>query len=127
VSQTKGKKVAVPVNDQGLESKVAPVFGRATYFCIYDLETGKTEYVENAGAISQGGAGIKAAQCVVDAGASLLFTPQCGDNAAEVIRSAEIEMYQSVEGTVEENIKNYQAGKLALLESTHAGFHHGEK
>jgi predicted Fe-Mo cluster-binding NifX family protein len=78
--------------------------------------------------MSQGGAGIKAAQTVVDLGAEVLITPRLGENAAEVLRAAGIRLYASVEGTAFTNISRMMKGELETLEEVHPGFHgHGEK
>lgn len=116
--------IAIPVNNKSAAADVAASFGRTQYFLIYDTETNSSEYLDNSAASSQGGAGIKAAQCVVDSGAVIVIAPQCGENAANVLKAATIKLYKSVPGTALENLAAFAAGSLALLEEFHAGFHH---
>jgi len=121
-------KIAVPVNDKTVETSVCPSFGRTPYFLIYDTDSGESCFIDNSAAASQGGAGIKAAQVIVDNSANMLLTPRCGENAAEVIKAAGIGIYKTVNATAMDNINMFNAGKLETLTDIHAGFHnHGEK
>ena len=117
-------KIAIPVDQQSLESNVAANFGRAANFLFFDTESKVVEYIDNSAVMSQGGAGIKAAQSVVDHGAKAIITPRCGQNAVDVLNGAGIEMYQSIEGTAQINIDAYLKGNLSALTEIHAGFHH---
>jgi predicted Fe-Mo cluster-binding NifX family protein len=119
-------KIAIPVDEKTLESNVCASFGRTPYFLIYDVETKESIFIDNSAAASTGGAGIKAAQTIVDNKANALLTPRCGQNAADVIKSAEIKIYKTITGSAKDNIDAFIAGKLSLLDEIHAGFHrHG--
>jgi predicted Fe-Mo cluster-binding NifX family protein len=119
-------KIAMPVDDKTMESTVCISFGRTPYFLIYDTETKESGFLDNSAAASQGGAGIKAAQTVVDSQAGALLTPRCGENAAEVINTAKIKIYKTINDSIKDNIAAFEAGKLSLLDEIHAGFHgHG--
>ena len=117
-------KVAIPVDVQSLDGAVAENFGRAANFLFYDTETKAAEYLDNSAVMSAGGAGIKAAQAVVDAGAQALIAPLCGENAAKVLQAAGVKLFQSAGGTAQENLDALAAGALADLSDIHAGFHH---
>ena len=117
-------KIAIPVDHPSLESKVAENFGRAANFAFYDDEPKEAVYVDNSAIMSQGGAGIKAAQVIVDHGAQVLITPRCGENAAEVLKKAGVALYGSVAGSAEENVRAFEAQELTALTDIHAGFHH---
>lgn len=121
-------KIVLPVEDRSIDAKVSTHFGRTQYYLAYDDTTREYDIVENTASMSQGGAGIKAAQTVVDLGAEVLITPRLGENAAEVLRAAGIRLYASVEGTAFTNISRMMKGELETLEEVHPGFHgHGEK
>lgn len=121
-------RIAMPVDDKSMETSVCQSFGRTPYFLIYDTESNDSVYLDNSAAASQGGAGIKAAQTIVDNNVSALLTPRCGENAAEVIKAANISIYKTINDSVMGNIDALKAGKLSLLVEIHAGFHnHGEK
>ncbi|MDD2234949.1 MAG: NifB/NifX family molybdenum-iron cluster-binding protein [Desulfitobacteriaceae bacterium] len=119
-------KIAIPVDEKTLESNVCASFGRAPYFLIYDTEAKESVFIDNSAAASTGGAGIKAAQTIVDNQVNALLTPRCGQNAAEVIKSADIEIFKTTAASVKDNIAAFTDGKLSLLDEIHAGFHgHG--
>jgi predicted Fe-Mo cluster-binding NifX family protein len=121
-------KIAIPVDDKTIQSKICISFGRTPYFLIYEIDTKESEFLDNSAAASQGGAGIKAAQAVVDVGAAILITPRCGQNAAEVLKAADIKLYKAMNDSIEDNIAAFSIGKLSLLENIHPGFHnHGGK
>lgn len=117
----KRMKIAIPVDET--KNAVCVSFGRAPYFLFWDLESGETELLENPAAQAQGGAGLKAAQFVVDNGASALITVRCGENAAQVFQAAQITIYEAKGLDLEENLTACQDQKLALLTRFHAGYH----
>lgn len=116
-------KIAIPADEKKIDIEVCVSFGRAPYFVIYDSETEEVSYIENTAANAKGGAGIKAAQLIVDSGAKILLTPRCGENAADVIENAEIKIFRTKKGTISENIQNYKNGLLLPLDEVHEGFH----
>jgi len=121
-------KIAMPVDDKSMETTVCQSFGRTPYFLIYDTESKESVFLDNSAAASQGGAGIKAAQTIVDNKVSALLTPRCGENAAEVMKATHIQMYKTINDSIKDNIEALNAGNLSLLDEIHAGFHnHGEK
>lgn len=118
--------VMIPVVNDNASTQVAANFGRAPYFMLRDTATGAMEFVKNTAADSPGGAGIKAAQIVVDHGPGALLVPQCGQNAADVIHGAGIPMYQTRGFDLEKNMEALIRGELEVLTEIHAGFHgHG--
>ncbi len=120
-------KIVMPVDENNMDTKVASSFGRAAFFLVYDTETKENSFIDNKAASSQGGAGVIAAQTVVDSKADALLTPRCGQNAADVLEAGEVKIYKSIEGSAEENIKAFIDEKLELLDEIHSGFHkHGE-
>lgn len=120
-------KIAIPVDEQNLESSVCPSFGRAPYFLFYNTATKESYYIDNSAVASQGGAGIKAAQVIADQGTNVLIAPRCGENAEEVLRKSEIFIYKSIQGTAKQNIDAFEAEQLILLNDFHPGFHdHGK-
>lgn len=119
-------KIVIPVDNNSMDTNVCISFGRAPYFLIYDTETKENSFLDNSAAASQGGAGIKAAQNIVDSGAEAVVTPRCGDNAAEVIKAAGIKLFKTVNNSIQDNIKAFNEGKLNLLDEIHPGLHqHG--
>lgn len=119
-------KVAVPVESKSLQVPVCPSFGRTPLFALYDTETGNDEFLDNSAAASQGGAGIKAAQTLLDHGVEAVVTFRCGDNAAQVLNAAKVAIYKAQDGAAAENIEKFKRGALSTLSEIHPGFHnHG--
>lgn len=118
-------KIAIPVDED--RKSVCVSFGRAPFFMVSDTETGVTEVHENAAAQAEGGAGLKAAQIVVDFDTDALITVRCGENAAKVLQAAEIQIYKNDSMDAMENVEALKAGKLSLLDHFHAGFHGGHQ
>ena len=97
-------KIAMPVDEKTMDSNLCVSFGRTPYFLIYDTETKESIFIDNSAAASQGGAGIKAAQAVVDSQVGALITPRCGENAAEVFNAAKIKIYKMMNSSIKDNI-----------------------
>ena len=120
-------RLAIPVDEQSMESSVCPSFGRTPYFLFYNTVTKESYFLDNSAVASQGGAGIRAAQVVADNGVNALLTPRCGENAEEVLRKSEVFIYKTIAGTAQQNIDAFIAEQLVLLDIFHAGFHGHEK
>lgn len=116
-------KIAFPVERTTLDSHVSPSFGRAPFFLVVDTGSGDFEAITNDAANAPGGAGIRAAQTIVDSGAKALVTFRCGQNAADVLKPAQIQLLTAQSGTVGEHLELFKAGKLTELTQIHAGFH----
>jgi len=111
----KRMKICVTASGKGLDSEVDPRFGRCSYLIIYDSETKSVESISNAGSIASGGAGIKAAELIADAGASVLLTGSVGPNAFSIFAEFGIDVQVGVKGTVREAIRQYEAGELQSI------------
>jgi len=116
-------KIAIPVDDKNLESNVCVSFGRAPYFLVYNTETRENDFIKNSATASTGGAGIKAAQIIVDSNVNALLTPRCGENAANVLKAADIKIYKTAGISAKKNIDDFMSDKLSLLDEIHPGFH----
>lgn len=90
-------------------------FGRCPYFQIYNSETGEYSVEENSGVSSMQGAGISAAQQVVNNNVDVVVTGFAGPNAFKILQGSDIKVYSSGEQTVENAIKECLDGKLKEL------------
>jgi len=121
-------KIAIPVDEKSLSSNLCISFGRTPYFLIYDTEKKDTIFLDNGAISSQGGAGIKASQTLVDNKTDIVLTIRCGENAANVLIGADVKIYKSISGSAQENIDEFIKGNLSILSEIHPGFHnHGSK
>ena len=114
-------KITIPVENN--QETVCFSFGRSPYFLIHDTEINTNEFKANPAVNAEGGAGIKAAQFVLDTGAEALITMRCGQNAADVFKAAGMKIYKAISANAQENLKALSEGKLEELTSFHAGFH----
>ena len=117
-------KIAIPVNHKIKGTNLSQSFGRAPFFLIYDTKTKESIFLDNSAANSQGGAGIKASQMLVDQKIDAMITIRCGENAADVLNTASIKIYKAISNYVDENIHAYDQGRLSILNEIHAGYHH---
>jgi len=118
-------KIAVTAQGGDLKSPVDPRFGRSSYLVIFDDETQFFEALENPGQSVHGGAGITAAQELINRGVKVLLTGNVGPNAYYVLQEAGIEVYGVSAPTVEEAIEEWRQGKAQPLNSPSTGSHHG--
>jgi predicted Fe-Mo cluster-binding NifX family protein len=106
-------KIAVTSLGESLESPVDQRFGRTRYFVLYDLETGEWSAHNNKQNLQAAqGAGIQAAQHVVNLGAEAVITGHCGPKAFVTLSAADIAIYQDASGSVQDALGAYRAGSL---------------
>jgi len=105
-------KIAVTSKGRETESEIDLRFGRCAYFIIFDTETGAAEPVENIGADSSTGAGVKAAQAAVSQGVEAVITGKAGPNAAGILKAAGIKIYTCENMTIDAALKEFEKGGL---------------
>ena len=67
-------------------------FGRAAWFCIYDEQTGETEFIENMNLNASNGAGTKAAEKAVELNVKKIISGDFGPKAKDLLDKFEIQM-----------------------------------
>jgi predicted Fe-Mo cluster-binding NifX family protein len=72
-----------------------------------------------------GGAGIQAAQFVVERGAQAVLTGNLGPNAFDVLQAAGVPGYLILEGTVRQAVEAFQAGRVQLMGGANVAAHAG--
>lgn len=105
-------KVVVSSTGMELKSSVDPRFGRCQFFLVVDMDTMEYRAAPNTAGASTGGAGIEAAQMVVDMGVSAVLTGNIGPNAHRALNAAGIKVYVGAAGTVSESIERFKRGEL---------------
>ncbi len=118
-------KVAISATGSSLDALMDQRFGRAAYFLMVETESLEFEAIENSGAAA-GGAGIQAAQKVIDAGAQVVLTGNVGPNAMQVLQAAGIKIYTSEPLEVRQLVEVYQQGGLKEI-TTPVAAHSGMK
>ncbi|MGD2148712.1 MAG: NifB/NifX family molybdenum-iron cluster-binding protein [Anaerolineae bacterium] len=105
-------RIVVTANGAGLDAPASPVFGRCPWYIFVDTDTLEAESVENPAMNAAGGAGIQAAQFVVEQGARAVVTGNMGPNAFNVFRSAGVPVFLGKGGTVRECVEAFKSGEL---------------
>ncbi|MGD1996928.1 MAG: NifB/NifX family molybdenum-iron cluster-binding protein [Anaerolineae bacterium] len=108
-------KVVVTADGANLDAPASPVFGRCPTYVFVDSETMEFEAVENPAMDAASGAGIQAAQFVIEQGAQAVVTGNMGPNAFSVLQSANVPSYLFGGGTVQEAVEAYKAGELQFV------------
>ena len=106
-------KIVVTSSGTTLEAQAHPTFGRCPTYLFIDTETMQFEAVENPAANAAGGAGIQAAQFVVERGAQAVVTGNVGPNAFQVLQPAGVPVHLFGDGTVRQAVEAYKAGELS--------------
>jgi predicted Fe-Mo cluster-binding NifX family protein len=118
--------IGIPVDTNSMSSDISDNFGRTNFFLIYDDKKDESTFLDNTAKNSQGGAGIEAAQILVDKNVDIIITPRCEKNAAEVLKFGDIDIYKSEDKSVEDNLNKLKENTLSPLSEIHPGLHrHG--
>jgi predicted Fe-Mo cluster-binding NifX family protein len=118
-------RIVVTANDADLDAPTSPVFGRCPTYVFVDTETMTFEAVENPAIDAAGGAGIQAAQFVIERGAQAAVTGNVGPNAFNVFQSADVPVYLFGGGTVRQAVEAYKAGQLSTAGTANVQAHAG--
>jgi predicted Fe-Mo cluster-binding NifX family protein len=106
-------KVAVSSTGSQADSQVDPRFGRARWFLIWDTDSEDVSAIDNLSSVeASSGAGIAAAQRVIDAGASCVLTGRCGPKASTVLGGAGVRIVDGISGSAAAAIDAFRKGQL---------------
>jgi predicted Fe-Mo cluster-binding NifX family protein len=106
-------RIVVSANGADLEAAASSTFGRCPMYVFVDTETIEFEAVENPATNVAGGAGIQAAQFIVEQGAQAVISGMVGP------------VYSFEGGTVRQAVEAFKAGRLSATGSASAGAHAG--
>ena len=118
-------KIAVSSQGEHLDAPASPVFGRCPTYLFIEPETMEFEAVPNPAMSQGGGAGIQAAQFVVNQGAEAVLSGNLGPNAFDVLQAANVPGFLVSEGTVRQAVEAYKAGQLQPMGGPNVGAHSG--
>ncbi|MDD2558934.1 MAG: NifB/NifX family molybdenum-iron cluster-binding protein [Desulfuromonadaceae bacterium] len=116
--------VAFSATGTDLDSDLDQRFGRAKQFIIVNTDTDAASILENTQNMNAAqGAGIQAAQNVVNAGATAVVTGNCGPKAFQVLQAAGVKIYHTKLSSVGAALKAFLAGELEEASSANAEAH----
>jgi predicted Fe-Mo cluster-binding NifX family protein len=118
-------KIVVSANGMDLDAQASPVFGRCPAYVFVDPESMAFEAVDNPALGAAGGAGIQAAQFIVERGANVVVSGNVGPNAFGVLQSADVPVYLFNGGTVRQAVEGYKSGQLSAIGGANVQAHAG--
>ena len=109
-------RVAVTSQGADMASEVDPRFGRAKFFIVVDTESGAPAAHDNAQNVNAAqGAGIQAAQNLVELDVEAVLTGNVGPKAFSTLQAADIKMYIGATGSVAHAVEQFRAGQLECV------------
>jgi len=119
-------KICVSATSNSLDASVDPRLGRCPYLIIVDTETMQFEAVPNVASGSMGGgAGIQAAQIIINKGAKVVITGNVGPSALQALSAAGISVITGAYGSVREVVEKYKRGELKEVNAPTVRGHFG--
>jgi len=111
-------KLLISAQEPTIDSPKDDRFGRCQWLIKVDTETNEWHAFENPGTSQSGGAGIAAAQFVVDQKADVVISGDFGPHAAKAFHAAKIEMrlFSDNVTTVQEAVDQYTGNKLTTFQ-----------
>lgn len=118
-------KLAFSARGPALSSELDPRFGRASYFVVVDTDSGElSAHDDSQNVRAAHGAGVQAAQEIVNFGVAGLITGNIGPDAASVLQAGHVKVYRQTWGTVRDGIEQFKSGRLKeLADAAHKGRH----
>jgi predicted Fe-Mo cluster-binding NifX family protein len=107
----------ISAQNPSLDSPVEGRFGRSPWLVRVDTETGQWTALQNPGPGQSGGAGVAAAQLIIDQNAHTVISGDFGPHAAGAFRAAKIEMRLFAAGvaTVRQAVDHLAADRLPVF------------
>ena len=117
-------RICVTGKEADPESPIDLRFGRASVLLLVDTEDHEIQALDGATGAPHG-AGVRAAQAVIHAGARAVITGEVGPKAFGVLQEAQVPVYRAAEMSVADALEAFSQGRLE--EITRAGGRpHGE-
>ena len=96
-------RVAIPCDEPDINAPIAPHFGRAKYFCIY--ENGTRRIIENPGGKAMRRAGVVAANALVREKVDAVVAKSVGPNSSRILEAAGIRIILTTANTPAEAVR----------------------
>lgn len=118
-------KLAVSATGDNLDVELDPRFGRCQFFVFVDPDSMEFEAMPNDSASAMGGAGIQAAQNVVNHDAEVVLTGNIGPNAFQTLSAAGIRVITGASGKIKNVIEDFKKGKFKEIQEPNVTSHYG--
>jgi len=105
-------KICITSEDNTLDSRVDPRFGRCPYFIFIETDTLEFEAAQNPNIEAMGGAGVQSGQFVAEKKVKAVLTGNIGPNAFQTLQTAGVDVITGISGTVKETVEKYKKGNF---------------
>ena len=85
-------KTVITSKGNNLKAYFDPRFGRASWFCVIDDASDQPTFIENDQAEATGGAGVKAAEKMVEIGVTKVISGDFGPKAKDLLDKFNVQM-----------------------------------
>ncbi len=116
-------RIAVSAVEGSPDAEMEPRFGRAPYYMIFDTDINEYEAMANPAVESAHGAGVQAAQLMLDSNIQVVLSGRVGPNSYQILHEAGVDIRACPKGTVKELVDLFMKGELPAI--TQAGPAHG--
>jgi predicted Fe-Mo cluster-binding NifX family protein len=106
-------RIVVTAEGAGLDASASSVFGRCQAYVFVETDSMEAETLENPAINTASGAGIQAAQFVVEKGVEAVVTGNVGPNAYSVFQASGVPVYLLQGGTVRDVVEAFRKGELS--------------
>ncbi|MGD6850892.1 MAG: NifB/NifX family molybdenum-iron cluster-binding protein [Candidatus Bathyarchaeia archaeon] len=120
-------KICLSSTADNLDGQLDPRFGRCAYLLIVDTDTQQFEAIPNTASAATGGAGIQAAQTIINKQAKTVITGNIGPNAFKALSAAGVEVLIEPSEKIRVVLEKFQSGKLKKTAAATVEGHAGTK
>ncbi len=85
-------KIAIAAKENHVRSQIDAHFGRCCWYCIFDTETKKTEFIENTACQFFENAGCEAVDFLLSKGIKVVIAGRFGSRVIEAFRANKVQM-----------------------------------
>lgn len=111
-------KIAITSSGENLDNEIDLRFGRAKSFIIYETNDDSFEFIDNVQNLEAAqGAGIQAAQNVVNKDVEAVITGHCGPKAFKVLSASGVKVYTTEISKISDIIEKFKNNELQELTS----------
>ena len=117
-------KIIITAHGTDMSSEVDQRFGRAEDLLLFDTDSGEiTSCLTDQDTNIPHGAGIQAAQHVVNLGVKAVITGNIGPRAFTALEAGRVDVYLGAKGTVAEALADFKSGKLKIAPAANVDAH----
>ena len=118
-------KIAICSQSNNTEATVDSRFGRSAFFAVYDDAVKQWEFIGNQQNLQAAqGAGIQAAQAIIDEEVGILIASNVGPKAMAALGANKIAVFKiGSDVTLQQALTEYQSGQLVQIQQANVEGH----